>query len=137
VIPQLSPQEGLIYAMVTTAAVDRQITETELARISSIVKELPAFREFTGQWLAQEAQDCGRFLAKPEGVRRVLELIKFALPLHLRETAYALSAEVAASDLSIKEEETSFLSMLARSLELDALVCAALARGARARHRLP
>jgi uncharacterized membrane protein YebE (DUF533 family) len=133
--PQLTPQEALIYAMVTTAAVDRYITEDELARISSIVRELPVFRDFNGDWLVQEAQDCGRILAKPEGVARVLDLVQAALPTHLRETAFALAAEVAASDLSIKAEETVFLSMLAEALELDALVTAALARGARARHR--
>ncbi len=133
--PQLTPQEALIYAMVTTAAVDRHITEDELARISSIVRELPVFRDFNGDWLLQEAQDCGRILAKPEGVARVLDLVVAALPAHLRETAFALAAEVAASDLSIKAEEKDFLSMLAEALALDALVCAALARGARARHR--
>jgi tellurite resistance protein len=135
VTPQLSPQEALIYAMVTTAAVDRQINEEELARISSIVRELPAFANFNGNWLMEEAQDCGRILGKPEGVRRVLDLVKAALPEHLRETAFALSAEVAASDLAIKAEETDFLSLLGNALELDALVMAALARGARARHR--
>jgi tellurite resistance protein len=133
--PQLTPQDALIYAMVTTAAVDRHITEDELARISSIVRELPVFRDFNGDWLVQEAQDCGRILAKPEGVSRVLDLVVATLPAHLRETAFALAAEVAASDLSIEAEETDFLSMLAGALQLDALVCAALARGARARHR--
>ena len=133
--PQLSPQEALVYAMVTTAAVDHQITEEELERISSVVRELPVFAEFNGNWLLEEAQDCGRILAKPEGVYRVLDLVKRALPPHLRETAFALSAEVAASDLSIKSEETDFLSMLGQALDLDVLVMAALARGARARHR--
>lgn len=132
---KLTPQEALIYAMVTTSAVDRRITEPELGRISSIVRELPAFTEFNGEWLVQEAQDCGRILAKPEGVERVLAMIKDALPLHLRETAYALCAEVAASDLVLKDEETRFLQMLAAALEIDGLVRAALARAVRARYR--
>jgi len=131
----LSPQAALIYAMVTAAAVDRQITEVELSRINALLGELPVFRELEGDWLAQEAQDCGRILSKPEGVRRVLQLIGAALPQHLRETAYVLAAEVIASDLTIKEDETRYLSMLAEELELDALVCAALHRAARARHR--
>ena len=132
---QLMPQEALIYAMVTTAAVDHRITEEELRRISSIVKELPPFEQFNGDWLVQEAQDCGRILAKPEGVETVLRLVKDALPVHLRETAYVLCAEVAVSDLTVKEEETRFLAMLAETLELDTLVRAALGRAARARHR--
>ena len=42
--PQLSPQEALIYAMVTVAAADRTISEQELVRINTMVRELPAFR---------------------------------------------------------------------------------------------
>jgi hypothetical protein len=100
-----------------------------------MVNELPAFREIDGDWLMREAQDCGRALAKPDGVRRVLALVGEALPDPLRETAYALAAEVAASDLTVKVEETDVLEMLADELGLDELVCAALERGARARHR--
>lgn len=133
--PQLKPVEALIYAMVTAAAVDRKITEIELSRISMLVSELPVFRELKGDWLSKEAQDCGRVLAKPEGVQRVLDLIKAALPPHLRETAYVLACEVTNSDLSVKDDEAHFLSLLAETLELDQLVCAALNRAARARHR--
>ncbi len=133
--PQLLPYEALIYAMVTVAAADRQISEKEISRIDMIVRELPAFRTLDDGWLGREAQDCGKILARPEGVQRVLDLIDEALPPHLRETAYALAAEVAASDLSIEDDEKRFLAMLADKLKLDPLVCMALERGARARHR--
>ena len=132
---KLLPQEALIYTMVTTAAADRQITQDEISRINMIVRELPAFRMLDDGWLAREAQTCGRVLAKPEGVARVLDLIDKALSRELKETAYALAAEVAASDLSVQADERNFLALLADKLGLDALVCAALERGARARHR--
>ena len=99
----LSPQEALIYAMMTVAAVDRQVSEQELSRIGGIVKELPAFSGFGSDWLSREAQDCGKVLAKPGGVDRVLEVIAASLPSELYETAYVLAAEVAASDLAINE----------------------------------
>ena len=134
-IQRLSPVEALIYAMVTAAAVDRRITEVELSRIGSLVSELPVFRDLKGDWLTAEAQDCGRVLAKPDGVRRVLDLIKDSLPKHLRETAYVFATEVTISDLSVKDEETQFLALLAEALEIDPLVCAALQRAARARHQ--
>jgi tellurite resistance protein len=131
----LSPQEALIYAMMTVAAVDRQVTEQELSRIGAIIKELPAFTAFGSDWMSREAQDCGKILAKPGGVDRVLEMIAAALPPELYETAYVLAAEVAASDLAIKVEETQFLELLADELGLDELICAALERGACARHQ--
>jgi uncharacterized membrane protein YebE (DUF533 family) len=99
-----------------------------------MVNDLPVFRDTDSDWLMREAQDCGRELARPDGVRRVLALVDAGLPDHLRETAYALAAEVAASDLAVKDEEMDFLEMLADELGLDELVCAALERGARARH---
>ncbi len=57
-----------------------------------------------------------------------------ALPQSLRETAYALAAEVAASDLTITDDERNFLTLLAEGLNIDPLVRAALERSAHARH---
>jgi uncharacterized membrane protein YebE (DUF533 family) len=132
---QLAPPEALIYAMITTSAVDRRISDDELSRIGSIVKELPPFHEFDRDWLVNEAQDCGKILAKPEGLDKVLDLIAEGLPERLHETAYVLAAEVAATDLRVKLEEVRFLELLADRLKLDKLVCAALERAARARHQ--
>ena len=131
----LSPEEALIYAMITTAAVDRRITDDELTRIGSIVKELPPFRNYDHAWLVKEAQDCGKILAGQSGLDNVLDLILDGLPDHLEETAYVLCAEVAATDLKVRVEEVRFLEMLAGRLKLDKLICAALERAAKARHQ--
>jgi uncharacterized membrane protein YebE (DUF533 family) len=133
---QLTPQAALIYTMVTAAAADRQIREEELSRINALVRELPVFRSFEGDWRACEAQDCGKILGRPEGVKRVVELVGEVLPAELYETAYVLAAEVVASDLAVKQAETDFLQMLSEELGLDHLICAALERAASARHRM-
>ncbi len=132
---RLTPQEALIYAMMTTSAVDRRISDEELSRIGSMIQQLPAFEGHDRDWLLAEAQDCGRVLVRPEGMKQVLDMIVGALPERLRETAYALAAEVAAADLKIRAEEVRFLELLAKALELDKLTCAALERAAQARHR--
>lgn len=131
----LSPQAALIYAMITTSAVDKTISDEELQRMGSIVKQLPVFSTYEHDWLVREAQDCGKILRKAGGLDRVLALINASLPEQLRETAYVLCAEVAAADLHIEAEERRFLDLLAAELELDALTRVALDRGARARHR--
>ncbi len=131
----LSPEEALIYAMITTAAVDRRITDDELQRIGSIVKELPPFLNYDHDWLVKESQDCGKVLAGPSGLDRVLDMILDGLPEHLEETCYVLAAEVAATDLKVKVEEVRFLEMLADRFKLDKLTCAALERAAKARHQ--
>lgn len=132
---QLSPQEALIFAMITISAVDRKITDDELRRIGSIVAELPPFEGYNRDWLLHEAQACGRLLGKPNGVLDVFQLVRRALPRQLFETAYVLAAEVAASDLHMRDEEIRCLELLAETLELDKLTCAALERAARARHQ--
>lgn len=132
---RLMPQEALIYAMITVSAVDRKITNDELSRIGSIVKELPAFSTYDHDWLVKEAQDCGKVLAKPDGLAAVLDLIRDGLPTHLYETAYVLVAELVATDLKVTSEEIRFLDMLGGKLDIDKLVCAALERAARARHQ--
>jgi uncharacterized membrane protein YebE (DUF533 family) len=131
----IAPEEALIYAMVTASAVDRKITNDELARIGSIVKELPPFASYDKDWLVMEAQECGKLLAKPDGLKTVLQLIRDSLPAHLHETAYVLVAEVIATDMRVVSEEIRFLDMLGGKLEIDKLVCAALERAARARHQ--
>lgn len=132
---RLSPEQALIYAMITTAAVDRKLSDEELRRIGSIVRELPPFVGYSENWLMEEAKACGKVLAAADGLDKVLRMIHSNLPTRLAETAYVLSAEVAASDLSVKPEEVRFLELLAEKLSLDKLVCAALERAAKARHQ--
>ena len=132
--PAAAIQEALIFAMVTIAAVDREISDSELHRIGRIVSHLPVFRDFDLDTLVHTAEACGDMLSTDEGLDRVLDRIADALPARLRETAYALAVEIAAADLSVSEEETRFLEMLADQLHLDKLNTVAIERGARARH---
>ena len=131
----LKPEQALIYAMITVSAVDRTITDAELHRIGSIVKELPVFRDYDVSWLLDESRECGAILATDDGMRRVLDLVTASLPERLRETAYVLAAEVAASDRRIAAEEIRFLDLLGGALSIDKLTCAALERAATARHQ--
>jgi tellurite resistance protein len=132
---RLSTPEALIYAMITVSAVDKRISNEELSRIGSIVRDLPAFEDRDEDWLTSTAQECGKLLSKPNGLDKVLDKVRDSLPDRLRETAYVLAAEVAAVDLKVEVEEVRFLEMLAEKLALDRLTCAALERAAKARHQ--
>lgn len=132
---ELSTHEALIYVMVTMSAVDRNMGDEELARIGSIVNDLPAFHGFDADGLIAIAQTCGERLSAESGLDTVLASIAQALPKRMHETAYALAVEVAAADLEIRQEELRFLAMLRDRLHLDKLIVAALERGARARYQ--
>jgi tellurite resistance protein len=130
----LNHHAALIYVMVTMSAVDRTMTDAELARIGEIVSNLPVFSDFDQDRLVKAAEACGTVLSEEGGLDRILVLVKSALPKKLRETAYAIALEVAAADLEVKPEETRFLEMLRDSLELDKLTTAGIERGIRARN---
>lgn len=131
----LKPAQALIYAMIATSAVDARMSESELQRIGTIIKELPVFVDFDEERLIVEAQACQKVVSGPDGLERVLDMIATGLPTALHETAYVLAAEIAAADLRVAIEERRFLQLLARQLRLDGLVTAALQRAAEARHR--
>ena len=130
----LGHHEALIYTMVTMSAVDRTMTDAELARIGEIVSNLPIFAEYDAERLVRTSETCGEILSQSNGLQQVLQLIRSALPKKLRETAYAVALEVAAADLDVRPEETRFLEMLSDNLELDKLTTAAIERGIRARN---
>ena len=130
----ISHHDALIYAMVTMSAVDRTMTDAELARIGNIVNNLPVFDDFDANKLVQTAEDCGEILSADGGLDAVLELIAQSVPPKLYETAYALAVEVAAADLAVGQEELRLLEMIQDKLRIDALTKAGIERGARARH---
>ena len=131
----ISTEQALIYTMVTMSGVEGKVNAIELAEIRQLVQSLPIFRDFDEHRLIMVAQEAGEILQEPEGLNAILGLVKQALSPRLRETAYALAVEVAASDLAVGKEELRFLAMLRDTLGLDKLVTAAIERSAIARYQ--
>lgn len=131
----ISTEQALIYTMVTMSGVEGKVNAIELAEIRQLVQTLPIFGDFDEHRLLGVAQEAGDILQDAEGLKAILGLIKEALSPRLRETAYALAVEVAASDLAVGKEELRFLAMLRDSLGLDKLVTAAIERSAIARYQ--
>lgn len=130
----LDHHDALIYTMVTMSAVDRTMTDAELARIGEIVSNLPVFATYNSDGLVDASQACGEILSSNDGLEQVIQMIRSALPKKLRETAYAVALEVAAADLDVQPEEMRLLELLSDALELDHLTTAAIERGIRARN---
>ena len=130
---EISNHDALVYVMVTMSAVDRDMTDAELAKIGNIIKTLPVFSGFSGDQLVEASERCSALLQQENSLQKVLD-IAAALPIHLHETAYALAVDVAAADLQVEQEEIRFLQLMRDTLHLDKLTIAAIERGARARH---
>ena len=131
----ISNEQALIYVMVMMSAVEGRIKKEELGEIDLLVRTLPVFRSFDRSRLVTVAQECGDILQEEHGMQTVIGLVKNQLPARLRETAYALAVEIAASDLLVGKEEMRFLAILRDGLGLDKLVTAALERSAIARYQ--
>ena len=136
--PVLTPEAALIYVMVIVSASDAEMSDAELHAIGELVKTLPVFEHFEANGLIRVAQECTAVVQEEKGLDTALQLIRDALPVNLRETAYALALEIALTHRPVVVEELRILDRLRHALSLDRLAAAALERAAQARfHRAP
>ena len=133
----LSHHAALIYVMVMVSAADRNMTDAELHTIGEIVSFLPIFRDYDPGLLPNTTIACAELLDSEDGLDRALGVIRASLPPRLRETAYALACDVAASDGEAHQEVLRLLEMIRHRLDIDRLIAAAIERGARARFIRP
>lgn len=132
---QPDPHAALIYTMILVSAADGDMDDSEMKAIGETVRRLPVFKGFDENDLPAVAQSCASLLAEDDGFETVLTVIREALPARLRETAYAIACDIAASNLDVDEEEMTVLQQIRWRLDIDRLIAAAIERGARARHQ--
>ncbi len=134
----ISHHAGLIYVMVMVSAADRNMTDAELGMIGEIVNFLPIFRDYDPALLPNTTAACAELLDSDDGLDHAFEVIRAALPVRLRETAYAIACDVAAADGEPHQEVLRLLELIRHRLDIDRLIAAAIERGARARFiRMP
>jgi len=130
----LSIHSALIHTMVLVSASDSNMSDKELQTIGNITRTLPVFAGFDMEQLPEIAETCAEILSEKDGLETELKLISTSLPAELRETAYALALEIAATDKKATQEELRLLELLRHELGIDRLIAAGIERGARARH---
>jgi tellurite resistance protein len=104
--------------------------------MSRLVQELPAFADFRASEISTVTDICLRLLERADGLDRATGMIREALPMRLRETAYLLACEVAAADGEATQEELAFLSEFRVALDIDRLIAGAIERAAKARYQV-
>ncbi len=126
---------ALIYIMVIVSAADNEMTDRELFILGDMVRVLPVFRDYDEEKLVQASEQCAEILSVDGGLEAVLGLAKQALPVSLRDTAYAIACEIAAADGDPVQEELRLLEMIRHEFEIDRLTAAAIERGVAARNK--
>src|SRR5438132_9411466 len=129
----LDHHRALIYTMVIVSAADSDMPDAELRIIGDIVGDLPVFRDFDRDELPHLLDDCTDLIGRDDGLEETLKAIKAALPVKLRETAYAIACDLVAADGEATQEELRILELIRQRLNIDPLIAAAIERGARAR----
>ena len=131
----ISPQEALVYTMVAAAEADRDIAETEINLIGDLLNHLPIFRGLDRAAIAEMATRCSEMLGQGGGSDQVFGLIRQALPLPLRETAYALACDVIAVDSRLSRAELRILDRIRAHLQVDPAMARAIERVAEVRFK--
>jgi tellurite resistance protein len=141
----LNAPEAIVLTMVLVAVADNGITDREIGIMAGQVQTLPAFEGFTTAQFNTVTEAAVQLLDDEDGLAHAGRLIRNALSLKLRETAYALACEVIAggirdSDKGIGPEASrgqafDMLEFVRRELCLDTLIAAAIERGIRARYQ--
>ncbi len=126
-------QSALIYAMVLSAAADRDLADVEIALIGDLIRYLPAFEGYDMEKLPETWKDCVDLLTEDSGLEQVIVAIRDALTGPQRETAYALACDVIAVGGKTSPEEQQLLEILRGSLEIGRLIATAIEHCAQVR----
>jgi tellurite resistance protein len=132
---ELDHHSALIHTMVLVSASEGRMSDRELQVMGRLVRHLPVFADFDPERIIEVGNDCAELLTQEDGLDVALERIATALPVPLRETAYALACDVAAADGRPAEAELQMLELIRHRLHVDRLAAAAIERAAQARHR--
>lgn len=130
----LNPSEAIIYLMVMTSASDGDMQDDELRTIGRVVRSFPLFSEGDEQGLVSTAAACGRLMSSQDGLHKVFDAAKAALPNHLRETAYAAMVDVVTADGNLDMTELHMLELARTKLEISDEGAGAIEHAARVRH---
>jgi tellurite resistance protein len=133
---RFSAQEALVCAMVLMSVADGPMSDAELAMMSRMVQELPAFADFHSADIETVTDTVARLIARTDGLDLAMEMLRETLPMRLRETAYLLACEVCAADGDATQEELRFLQDLRIGLDIDRLIAGAIERAAKARYQV-
>ena len=133
---RFNAQEALVCAMVLMSVADGPMSDSELAMMSRMVQELPAFAEFRSADIETVTDTVANLLTRTDGLDRAMEMLRETLPMRLRETAYLLACEVCAADGEATQEELRFLQDLRIGLDIDRLIAGAIERAAKARYQV-
>ena len=94
-IARFTSKEALVCAMVLMSVADGPMSDAEVAMMNRMVRDLPAFADFHAGEIETVTDAVAKLLGRTDGLDQAMTMLRDALPMRLRETAYLLACESA------------------------------------------
>lgn len=117
----LDGAEAFAAILVIAMAADGYATEEEIRTLRSDLYRMQLFSRYDAEEMTKLLEKLLHLLQK-RGTEALFEGARNSLPPDLRDTAYAVAADLVLSDGTFAEEEKEFLDRLAVGLEIDGAI---------------
>lgn len=114
----LSQQEAFAAVCVLSVAADGVVEDDEIRRVVTNLAEKRLFRGTRINDLGNMLNNTAKLIQR-RGAAPIMEAAKKSLPQDLRETAFALAADLVLSDGEVDKKEKDFLEEFQTALGLD------------------
>lgn len=115
----LTTEEAFAVVLLVAMAADGHVSDEERREFGAIVNRVKLYRAMNGDQFAAMMDKLEGLLHR-EGAERLLDRAAQGLPEELRETAFALAADLVLADGSVETEERHLLEALQARLGLPA-----------------
>jgi tellurite resistance protein len=114
-------QEAFSAVCVLAVAADGVIEDDEVRRIVTTLAQKQLFRKSRMDDVGQQLNRAANLLQRG-GQAQVIDAVKKALPANLRESAFALAADLAMADGQVDAKEKAFLEEFYQALQVQEAV---------------
>lgn len=114
----LTREECFAAVLLVAMAADGHVSDEERREFGAIVNRVRLYRAVNGEQFAA-MMDKLEGLLRREGAERLLDRAAQGLPVELRETSFALAADLILADGSVETEERSLLEAMQARLGLS------------------
>jgi DnaJ-domain-containing protein 1 len=130
----LSPPEAFAAILVIAMAADGYATDEEVRTLRDSLFRMQLFKRFDEEHMARMIDKLLGIMQR-QGPDVLFQGAKEALPEELRETAYAVSADMTLTDGTLDDSERDFLHELAEALQISAQTADLLVRAMTIKNR--
>lgn len=114
----LGPAESFAAIALIAVAADGYVTESESQAITTIFSRMQLFRSYPGDVMRKMIDRLLGILRK-DGAKALFDAAIETLPHELRETAFAITTDIALADGEVSEEEEALLNDLYNALDIS------------------